>query len=149
MRIKSISLCALTLSIALMGACSDTNIIVPTSPSTLPVTPNSPTPNPSNPIVLNHKVEFRVTGNALGARVRYSTSNDGLAQVTTVLPFVFNMTVTQPSIFLSIEATPTSYGFITFPFMSAQIFVDGLLFRESSSSDFLLSTITASGTWRQ
>jgi len=51
--------------------------------------------------------------------------------------------------FLSIDATPTSYPFLLFPFMSVQIFVDGLLFREASSADFLLATITASGTWRQ
>ena len=128
-------------------ACSDTNIIVPTSPSSVVTNPSNPG-NPTNPIVLQNKVEFRVTGNALGARVRYSTSNDGLAQVTTTLPFVFTMTVNQPSIFLSIEATPTGYGFITYPFMSAQIFVNGNLFREASSADFLLTTVLASGTWR-
>jgi len=138
----------IVLMVALGVSCSDTNIIVPTSPSSVVTSPTNPG-NPNNPIVQTHKIEFRVTGNALGARVRYSNSNDGLAQVTTVLPFVFNMVTSQQSIFLSIEATPTSYGFVTFPFMSAQIFVDGLLFRESSSADFLLTTITASGTWRQ
>jgi hypothetical protein len=137
-----------TFILALSVACSDTNIIIPTSPSSV-VTPTTPTnPNPNVPVVAT-KIEFRVTGNASGARVRYSNSNDGLAQVTTVLPFVFTMSTTQPSIFLSIEATPTTYGFVTYPFMSVQIFVDGLLFRESSSADFFLSTITASGTWRK
>jgi hypothetical protein len=139
----------ITLLVALGVSCSDTNIIIPTSPSAVVTSPTNPG-NPNNPVVQTHKIEFRVTGNALGARVRYSNSNDGLAQVTTVLPFVFNMTTSQQSLFLSIEATPTSYSVLTtFPFMSAQIFVDGLLFRESSSSDFFLQTITASGTWRQ
>ena len=146
MKFHPIVLCAL---LSLAVACSDTNIIIPTTPSNLPVTPTNPG-NPNAPVTGIHKIEFRTTGNALGARVRYSNSNDGLAQVTTVLPFVFNMTTSQQSIFLSIEATPTSYSVLTtFPFMSAQIFVDGLLFRESSSSDFFLQTITASGTWRQ
>jgi hypothetical protein len=134
-------------ALAIIGGCSDTNIIIPTSPSSV-TTPANPT-NPNVPVVTQHKIEFRVTGNALGARVRYSNSNDGLAQVTTTLPFVFNMTTSQQSLFLSIEATPTTYPFVTFPFMSVQIFVNGLLFREASSADFLLSTITASGTWRQ
>jgi len=136
-------------ALGIISGCSDTNIIIPTTPSNLPVTPTNPG-NPNAPVTGIHKIEFRTTGNALGARVRYSNSNDGLAQVTTVLPFVFNMTTSQQSIFLSIESTPTSYSVLTtFPFMSAQIFVDGLLFRESSSSDFFLQTITASGTWRQ
>lgn len=143
-----LTLCALTLS-ALMVGCSDTNIIIPTTPSTLPVTTTNPgNPNAPVPVTVT-KIEFRVTGNASGARVRYSNSNDGLAQVTTVLPFVFSMSTQQQSLFLSIEATPTSYAsFAVFPFMSAQIFVNGILFRENSSSDFLLQTIIASGTWR-
>ena len=130
-------------------ACSDTNIIVPTSPTSVVTNPSNPN-NPQNPISLSHKIEYRVTGNAIGSRVRYSNSNDGIAQVTTVLPFVFNITTNQQSIFLSLEATPTGYGILTTaPFMAAQIFVDGLLFRETASSDFFLSTITVSGTWRQ
>src|SRR6187551_968792 len=112
-------------------ACSDTNIIVPTSPTSVVTNPSNPN-NPQNPISLSHKIEYRVTGNAIGSRVRYSNSNDGIAQVTTVLPFVFNITTNQQSIFLSLEATPTGYGILTTaPFMAAQIFVDGLLFRET------------------
>ena len=129
-------------------ACSDTNVIYPpTSPTS--VYPTNPT-NPNVPVpVTTNKIEFRVTGNATGARVRYSNSNDGIAQVTTVLPFVFNITTNQSSIFLSLEATPTGYGILTTtPFMAAQIFVNGLLFRETASSDFFLSTLTVSGTWR-
>jgi hypothetical protein len=136
------------LSLFLIISCSDTNIIIPTSPSSVTQVPTNPG-NPTNPIVLAHKIEYRVTGNAIGARVRYSNSNDGIAQVTTVLPFVFNITTNQQSIFLSLEATPTGYGILTTtPFMAAQIFVDGLLFRETASSDFFLSTLTVSGTWR-
>lgn len=128
--------------------CSDTNVIYPPTGPTQVVTTNPN--NPQNPVILAHKIEYRVTGNATGARVRYSNSNDGIAQVTTVLPFVFNITTNQQSIFLSLEATPTGYGILTTtPFMAAQIFVDGLLFRETASSDFFLSTITVSGTWRQ
>jgi hypothetical protein len=147
MTLRALTIVALFTGISLVGACSDTNIIIPTSPSNLPVTTGSPLPNA--PVVQTHKIEFRVTGNALGARIRYNNSNDGTAQVTTTLPFVFNLTTNQQSMFLSIDATPTSYPFLLFPFMSVQIFVNGLLFREASSADFLLSTITASGTWRQ
>ena len=96
-------------ALGIISGCSDTNIIIPTTPSNLPVTPTNPG-NPNAPVTGIHKIEFRTTGNALGARVRYSNSNDGLAQVTTVLPFVFNMTTSQQSIFLSIESTPTSYS---------------------------------------
>lgn len=129
-------------------ACSDTNIIVPTSPTS--VYPPTGTNNPNVPVpVTTNKIEFRVTGNATGARIRYSNSNDGIAQVTTVLPFVFNITTNQQSIFLSLEATPTGYSSFTIsPFVAAQIFVNGLLFRETASSDFLFTTITVSGTWR-
>ena len=137
----------LILSLFVIG-CSDTNVIYPPlSPSTVVTTPTNPN-NPQVPVTTN-KIEFRVTGNATGARVRYSNSNDGIAQVTTVLPFVFNITTNQSSIFLSLEATPTGYGILTTtPFMAAQIFVNGLLFRETASSDFFLSTLTVSGTWR-
>ena len=148
MTLRALTIVALFTGISLVGACSDTNIIIPTSPSSV-VTPVGGSPNPNNPVVTAHKIQFRATGNANGARVRYSTSNDGSAQITTTLPFVFDMTVNQQSMFLSIDATPTSYPFLLFPFMSVQIFVDGLLFREASSADFLLATITASGTWRQ
>jgi hypothetical protein len=50
--------------------------------------------------------------------------------------------------FLAIDVTP--FGFPEnhpSPFMSAQIFVNGVLFREASASDGL--TISVSGTWRK
>lgn len=143
MKFLPLVLCALLVGVA----CSDTNIIVPTSPSTLPVT--NPNPTPNVPVVQTHKIEYRVTGNATGALVRYSNSNDGIAQVTTVLPFVFNITTNQQSIFLSLSATPTGYGFSSSPFMAVQIFVNGVLFRETASADFFMQTLTVSGTWRQ
>lgn len=135
-------------AVLLVAGCSDTNIIIPTAPSAYP----TPTPVPGGPVpvpVQVAKIEFRVTGNALGARVRYATSVDGSSQVTTALPFLFPVSVTgQSSLFLSLDATPTGYGFTTTPFMAVQIFVNGALFREATSADFFLSTITASGTWR-
>jgi hypothetical protein len=133
----------------LVLGCSDTNIIVPTAPTTY----GTPTPTPGSPVpvpVQVAKIEFRVTGNALGARVRYATSVDGSSQVTTALPFLFPVSVTgQSSLFLSLDATPTGYSVLTTtPFMAVQIFVNGVLFREATSADFFLSTISASGTWR-
>ena len=137
------------LALVVIG-CSDTNIIVPTAPTAYPTT-GTPGLPPGAPVpVTAAKIEFRVSGNATGARVRYATSTDGSSQVTSALPFVFTIAVAQPSIFLSLAATPLSYGFLglSSPFMSAQIFVNGILFREATSSDFFLSTVSASGTWR-
>lgn len=138
----------LFLCLFLITGCGDTNVIYPPlGPSnytpTNPTTPN-PTPVPTS------KIEFRVVGNASGVTVRHSDSINGLMQVTTTLPYLMTYSTSQSSIFLSIEATPQSYNFsVTNPFMVVQIFVNGLLFREASSNNFLLSTLTVSGTWRQ
>lgn len=95
-------------------------------------------------------IEFRVVGNAGSARVRYSNPSDGLTQVVTTLPFVTSFTTSQEHIFVSLEATPISFPFsVTYPFNAVQIFADGMLFREASSTDFLQSTIGVSGTYRR
>ena len=131
-------LLSLLLFLALTSACGDTIVNNPAAPSA-PVPP--PQPN---------RVEFRVTGNATNVRIRFSNTVDGLSQVNTGLPYFvqFNTTITQ--MFLYIDATPQAYPFIlTSPFLSAQIVVNGSLFREATSNDFTFNTISASGTWRQ
>ena len=117
--------------------CGDTyNVAAPTAP-TAPV------------VIPRHTIEFRVTGNATSARIRYSNPAEGLTQTVSSLPFLADTATAQPLIFLSLDVTPIAYPFIIgAPFMSAQIIVDGFLFREATSNDTTLSTISASGTWR-
>jgi hypothetical protein len=113
------------------------------------VLPNEPTPVETPKPVLN-RIEFRVLGNAVSAKVRYLNPVDGITQTITTLPYSIGFSTEQTTMFLSIEATPIQYPTGTIlPFMSAQIFVNGLLFREASSADFTATTISASGTWRK
>lgn len=118
----------------LTSACGDTIINVPNTPT---------------PVVTSVKIGFRVTGNASSVRVRYSTERDGLVQIVTTLPFFTSFNTNADNLFLSLEATPISYSVFQFPFLSAQITTDGDLFREATSSEFLLNTLTVNGTWRK
>jgi len=116
----------------------------------LPAPAPVPTPTPTaTPVPLN-VIEFRVNGNPSLAKVRYSDPVDGLTLVTTILPYSISISTPQTTMFVSLDATPTSYPFsVNVPFMQVQIFANGSLFREANSSDFLLSTISVSGTWRK
>jgi len=88
-------------------------------------------------------------GNAREARIRYSNPLDGLNQTTTTMPFTTSFTTDRTAMFISLDVTPISFGVIQSPFMSAQIVVNDFLFREATSSDFLLNTLSVSGTWRK
>jgi hypothetical protein len=100
--------------------------------------------------VIHDQIDFRVLGNALGAKVRYSNTLDGLLQINTTLPFQISIDSIKDSIFLSLEATPTGFSGATFsPFIEVQIFVNGNLFREASSSSVFLDTVSISGTYRR
>jgi hypothetical protein len=130
--------------IGLVSACDKTINNYPTAPSQLPST------NPPNPQVITSKIEFRVTGNANSVRVKYFTPLDGLIQAVTTLPFTTSFTTVQDELFLSLDVTPISYSAsVTFPFLSAQIFVNGNLFREVTSTDIFLNTLSISGNWRR
>jgi len=121
-----------------VSACGDT--VINNSPG--PTTPTT-TPRIS-------RIEFRVLGNASTARIRFSNTVDRLSQVTSALPYFISINTTVDSMFLFIDATPQSYPIaITNPFFSAQIIVNGELFREAVSNDFTFNTISASGTWRK
>jgi hypothetical protein len=111
----------------------------------------SPSPLPStNPPVTTSKIEFRVTGNANSVRVKYFTPQDGLIQSVTTLPFTTSFTTSLDQLFLSLDVTPISYSAsVNFPFLSAQIFVNGNLFREVTSTDIFLNTLSISGNWRR
>ena len=105
--------------------------------------------SPTSPST-SSKIEYRVTGNPTSVRVRMSNDKDGLTQFTTTLPYNTSFKTDSTSMFLSLEATPISYSALTlFPFLSVQIFVDGDLFREATSNEFLLNTISVNGTWRK
>lgn len=111
------------------------------------VLPSPAAPDDPNPSVT---IEFRVFGNARSAIVRFGNPVDGLTVLKTSLPYVAIITTIDPFIFLSLEATPTSFAdSVAAPFMSAQIFVNGRLFREATSSEPDIHTLSVSGTWRQ
>jgi len=131
-------LCALALAGA--SACGDTIVNIPN-----PTQPTSATTTP-----VTSQLQFRVTGNATSARIRYSTPLDGLVQTTTTLPFFTSFNTTSDNLFLSLEVTPIGYsGIVNNPFLSAQILVNNTLFREATSTDFLLYTISVNGVWRR
>ena len=122
-------------------ACGDTIVNVPTTPTPIPST---------TPVAVKHTIQFRAQGNPSSVRIRYSTPVDGLGQVVTSLPYFQTFTITGDSVFLSLEATPISYGYgVLYPFLSIQIAVDNVVFREATSSDFLLAPLATSGQWRQ
>ena len=107
--------------------------------------PNNPTPVEPE----STRIEFRVSGNASSVRVRFSSERDGLIQTTTTLPFFTSFNTEATNLFLNLEVTPISYSVIQLPFLSAQIFADGNLFREATSNEFILNTLTVNGTWRK
>jgi hypothetical protein len=125
----------------LVAGCGDTIINVPNQPSAVTSSTTAATSN---------KLEFRVTGNASSARFRYSTPLDGLVQTTTTLPFFTSFSTKADDMFVSLEVTPISYSaIVNNPFLSAQIIVNNTLFREATSTDFFLYTISVSGVWRR
>ncbi len=127
--------------VALLAGCSsddDRGVVI-----------NNPTAPTPPPVVIN-TIEFRVVGNASSVRIRHVNPVDGLSQVSTVLPFVVSLRTDQAAMFLSLEVLPLSYPpGLLFPFLSVQIFVNGVLFREGSSADLLMLPISVSGTWRR
>jgi hypothetical protein len=130
------------LATALTLACGDTIVNLPTTP-----TPATPTP----PVVIKDRVEFHVTGNAIGARVKYSSSVEGLNQTTTTLPFQATLNSSSADgAFLFLEATPSGYSvLVSNPFVEVQIFVNGNLFREAATTSYLNETVTVQGTFRR
>lgn len=124
------------------AACGDTIVNLPTTPSA--------TTSTSTPAVVKSTIEFRVTGNASSVRIRYSSPTDGLTQVVSTLPYSNRFVTTEEALFLSLEATPIAYSGITnYPFVSAQILVNGAVFREATSNEFFLYTLAIQGTWRR
>jgi hypothetical protein len=128
--------------VALVAAgCGDTNIY--------PDNPTAPTPTPLPTAPTRHTVQFRVTGNAVSAVIRIENPLDGASQVVTALPYTVDVPSALTVMFLSLDVTPTAFPFgATAPFLSAQILIDGMVFREAVSTSTTLNTISVSGTWR-
>jgi hypothetical protein len=141
--------------LACVSGCEGTTTVVypattpgggnPVAPSGIP----GATPTPGTTPAFRDRIEFRVLGNATSVRVKHTNTIDGLTQIVTALPYLANLDSTESSVFLSLDATPIAYPFTAaYPFLQVQIFVNGTLFRETSASDFFLTTISVSGTWR-
>ena len=126
---------------SLNGLCHDT----------INITNPSPTPTPTvTPVVQFNIIEYRVTSNASSVKISYSFPTDGLTLITSVPPYDTSYSTTLNTAFVSLSATPVSYPFnILTPFLSVQIFANGNIFREATSSDFLLGTVSVNGTWRK
>ena len=110
----------------------------------------TPTPVPAavtttpTPAATRDTIEFRVSGTVPLVTVRVQNSLDGLSQVTTVLPFSSTVTSDRDSIFVALEAQGIGTGFI-----HCAIFVNGVIFRESSSVSVFNPIINVSGTYRR
>ena len=132
---------ALLLTLATLGMGCEYNFRpdTPTSPSYV-VT--NPTPTPARADI----VEFRVTGDLPFATVRVNNSLDGLSQTLSTLPFTQTLDVSgRDVVFLSLDARGNGSGFL-----HAAIFVNGFVFRETSSQSLFTNPfITVSGTWRR
>lgn len=125
-------------ALALISACGDTKIY-----NELPTAPTAPTT--SNQV----KLTFRVNGNFTSVRIRYSDSINGLNQVVTALPYFNSVYTSGDTLYLSLDATPIIGPVVQDnPFITAQILVNDVLFREGSSFDYT-TQLTVSGTWRK
>lgn len=102
--------------------------------------------NPQTPIVVDNVVEFRVTGVHPTALVQIQNPFDGLSQIDAVLPYSQEINLAgRDSAFLSLSARGSSFGFL-----HVGIFVNGIVFREASSSSiFVNPVVTVAGTWRR
>jgi hypothetical protein len=126
------------------AACGDTNLYT-SGISTTPTAPGSTT----TPTTGRHTIEFRATGTLTSARLDYSDPTNGITEVVSGLPYLADVFTTQGQIFLSFQVTPMAFSFAAAsPFVAAQIFVDGVLFREASAADGSFNTLAVSGTWR-
>ena len=92
------------------------------------VNPAAPDPPPA-PIA--DQVEFRVLGTYDDVRIRHVNAQDGTSQVNNAaLPYRAVFTTLRDFLFLSLEAAAVGAP----GFLQVQIFVNGLLLQEASSS---------------
>lgn len=101
--------------------------------------PSAPTPLPEPPKV--HSFEFRVTGTLSGATIALTSTSEGTTTLTTDVPWFATIRSTRTLMFLSLSAQASGYGTLT-----VQLFVDGVLFREATTTGFD-PKVAISGQW--
>ena len=106
-----------------------------------PEPPIAPTPLP--PIVLPTRIEYRVTGTHQNVTITYVTSTQGTTVIKTDLPWFLGYDTVQLSTFVYLQADASLNDSTEGPLI-AQIFVNGVLFRETRGQGFNPS-VTASG----
>jgi len=102
----------------------------------------APTVIVPSPVV--HTIEFRVTGTDPGVvEITLTSSQEGTTTLRTNLPWFASFRSTRSSQFLALQAKDLGFFVGT---VTVQIFVDDVLFRESSVSGFAPSA-EISGQW--
>jgi hypothetical protein len=125
----------LALALALAVACNRTTVTNPNAPSTVPGSTIGSGAGTTT-------IEFRVSGD-MAARVKADDSVDGLTDTTTALPYSQTLRVTGSApLFLSLSAQGSLCGFL-----HAQIFVNGIIFRDASSQN-CAPLVAVDGTYR-
>lgn len=137
-----------TLVLMSLAACGDTNIY--NDGTTKNGQQATTVASPTQPTVTSVKLEYRVSGNADSVKIKYYNPYDGLNQTVTTLPWSISFNTTADNLFVSLEVTPVIFNSLTlYPFLSAQIIVNGNIFKEVTSNSMLLNTIAVNGTWRR
>lgn len=116
-----------------------------------PIVPSNPCEQtvPRCDQVKTDTIEFRVTGNFSSVLVRHTNSLDGTSVIQTGLPWFFQITNTKDNVFLSLDVSATSSSQTAgTAFLNAQIFVNGVLFREVTSTSFA-PAVSVNGTYRR
>jgi len=133
------------LVVALLVGIAGCNDIRTYDSSTSPSSPNGGS-NPPSGFNGRDVIEYRVNGIAPSATIRYFNSFDGLTQVVTTIPFSTRVELKSTSLFLSLDASTGPFNVSTF--LSVQIFVNGIIFKEASTNG-LNPSLSVSGTYRQ
>jgi hypothetical protein len=104
--------------------------------------PTAPTPPPA-PAPTVHTFEFRVTGTVRRVDISHSSTTEGTTLLTTDLPWFATIRSTRVLMFLALTVAAREFdeGSLT-----AQLFVDGQLFREAHATG-VGPTVTISGQW--
>jgi hypothetical protein len=105
--------------------------------------PTAPTPPPA-PEPTVHTFEFRVTGTVRRVDISHASTSEGTTLLTTDLPWFATIRSTRTLMFLSLTTTSALFEEGT---LTAQLFVDGQLFREAHATGFQPS-VTISGQWQ-
>jgi hypothetical protein len=100
-----------------------------------------PTPVPEPAKV--HEFEFRVVGTVRRVDISHSSTSEGTTLLTTDLPWFATIRSTRTLMFMSLVVSSALFEEGT---LTAQLFVDGQLFREAHASGFQPS-VSISGQW--